>query len=363
VKSCTKWIVALCLGVAPLSAFAGSGDADAPSTPDRVSVRPPAEAQLQPSYKITAGIDGEIFPVFANYASMQRPKERKWGVVAVTITNPTSQALRERIAVSVPGWSDTELQLTDVASGESKTFVFSPTFLERFYANKEIKAATAEVTVSDGLGREMYRNTVPVRLRSADDIYWGNKFQYAPFIASWITPHDVNVEKILKTAKEFMPGRRLPGYEDWKNQAQQEKSTMLQAKAVYDAIKQQGVSYVKSSMTFGQNTDVSERVRQPRESLEQSSANCIDGAVVFASAFENLAMDPIVVLVPGHAYVGVRIAQGSARYLFVDTALTGRATFETAVKAAEVGLAKYGPSQITRIPVDEARAAGIFPMP
>ena len=40
-------------------------------------------------------------------------------------------------------------------------------------------------------------------------------------------------------------------------------------------------------------------------------------------------MDATVVIVPGHAYAGVRVAQGSAKFLFIDVALTGRATFET----------------------------------
>jgi len=89
----------------------------------------------------------------------------------------------------------------------------------------------------------------------------------------------------------------------------------------------------------------------PRESLGQTSANCIDGAVMFASLFENLAMDPIVILVPGHAYVGVRVAKGSQNYLFIDAAMTGRATFEAAVRSAETGLNKRSSAEITRIPI------------
>jgi hypothetical protein len=116
-------------------------------------------------------------------------------------------------------------------------------------------------------------------------------------------------------------------------------------------------------MTFGGSADVTQRIRMPRESLSQNSANCIDGAVTFASMFENLGMDPIVVLVPGHAYVGVRVAQGSARYLFIDTAQVARMNFDAAVRSAETGLSKYGASDITRIPIDQARGAGIYPMP
>ena len=101
----------------------------------------------------------------------------------------------------------------------------------------------------------------------------------------------------------------------------------------------------------------------PRESLNLSSANCIDAAVTYASLFENLGMDATVVIVPGHAYAGVRVAQGSAKFLFIDVALTGRATFETAVASAEKGLAKYDSSFVKQILIQDAREAGIYPLP
>ncbi len=36
---------------------------------------------------------------------------------------------------------------------------------------------------------------------------------------------------------------------------------------------------------------------------------------MYASLFENLDMEPVVVVVPGHSYVGVRLARGGNRYL------------------------------------------------
>jgi hypothetical protein len=318
--------------------------------------------KMQPTYEVSAGIDGDIFPVFANYASMQLPRERESGVIDVTIRNSSDTPLRQRISVRIAGWSDQEIQIVDVPSGATKIVRFAPTFLPKLYRNREITGATAVVEVSEG-NRIVYDQTVPVRLRSAEDMYWGSKFKFAPFIAAWVTPHELHVEKILARAKNAMPGRRLPGYEQWKDAAEQERSTYAQARAIYDALQKSGLSYVKSSTTFGSNINVSQRVRMPRESIENASANCIDSAVMFSSLFENLGMDPIVVLVPGHAYVGVRVARGSQRYLFIDSALTGRMTFEAAVQAAETGLAKYDTTQITRIPIDQARSAGIYPMP
>jgi len=84
---------------------------------------------------------------------------------------------------------------------------------------------------------------------------------------------------------------------------------------------------------------------------------------LYASLFENLGMEPAVVLDPGHAYLGVRTARNSERYLYFDTALTGRADFETAVTAAERGMDRTPESQISMIRIEEARRAGIFPMP
>ena len=320
-------------------------------------------ATLEPVYFVQAGLDGEIFPAFANYASLQKPRDRKLGTVSVRILNSTRETLKNRISVQVRGWSDPEIQFVDVAPGDSRTVVFAPTFLPRLFANREIAPATAVVTVTDRDGHVEYSGTAPVRLRAAEDMYWGPQFRYAPFIAAWVTPHDAQVEDILSRAKEFMPGRRLPGYEPWKNTAAQVHSTYEQARAIYRALQEHGVSYVKSSTTFGQHLDVSERVRFPRESLRRVSANCIDGAVMYASLFENLGLDPVVILVPAHAYVGVREAQHSDNYLYIETAITGRATFETAVLSANRGMNKFRPEQVLRIPIAQSRHDGIYPMP
>lgn len=351
-------VAGLLLGLA-LAAPGFCGD----EASDRPDVRPSASARLEPTYKIQAGIDGEIYPVFANYASLQRQGDRTFGVVSVTISNSSQAAIRRQVRVKIPGWSDEEIQTVELPPGAARTLVFAPAFLPRLYQNHEIVAAAAHINISDGASATLYQSTVPVRLRSAEDIFWGNQFKYAPFIASWITPHDSRVESILARAKQLTADRRLPGYEDWKNPAQQEQATFRQAKAIFLALQRSGLSYVKSSFTLGDHKGVSERVRMPRVSLSQNSANCIDAAVMYASLFENLGMDSTIVIVPGHAYAGVRVAEGSSKFLMIDVALTGRSTFEGAVASAEAGMARHAPSTVTRVMVEQARSAGIYPMP
>ena len=336
----------------------------AADTPRPVTPAPSAAAPvLPPRYTVTAGLDGEIFPAFANYASLQKSADRKLATISVRVENSTAWPLRNRIAVQIPGWSDQEIQHIEVPAGQSRILSFAPTFRSRFYRNQEIAAATAVVNVTDPAGHPLYSTTVPVRLRAADDIYWGANFQYARFIASWVTPHDPQVEEVLRAAKELVPGRRLPGYEPWKSSAAQVHETYTEAQAIYNALRRLGVSYVKSSVTLGDHQGISERVRMPRESLRRLSANCIDGVVMYASLFENLGMDTEVVLVPGHAYVAVREAQNSDTYLYIETTMTGRASFENAVLSATRGMQQWKPNQVIRIAISQSRSAGIYPLP
>lgn len=348
-------IVALAL-VLPLMGISGP-ETDRDIRSQVTQTRVPA-----PSYEISVGMDGEIYPAFANFASLRPARNRNWGIISVKITNSTSNWLRDRITVQIPGWSDQEIQIAELGAGESRTFLFAPTFLPRFYQNREIAAATAVISILAPSGQVVHSETVPVRLRSVDDLYWGKDFEYAPFIASWVTPHDPAVEEVLAKAKEFAPGRRLPGYE-MKGAANEARSTRIQAKAIFMALQRAGVSYVKSSMTLGANEEFSERVRMPSESLSQVSANCIDGAVLYAAIFENLGMEPSIILMPGHAVVGVRLSRNSKRLLYVETSLTGRTSFERAVAAADRAIAKHPQSKLISISIRQARLDGIYPMP
>lgn len=342
-----------------LSSFPACAVDSPKSTPVAIT----AASSTVPTYSVSVGLSGEVFPVFANYASLQKPDRRRWGTIAVTVRNFSRKRLQERITVQVPGWSDQEIQLVDIPASAVRTYTFAPTFLPRLYHNREIAAGTAVVDVADMAGNTVFATTAPVHLRSANDMFWGEDFKYASFVASWVTPHDPRVESVLSVAKQFAPDHRLPGYETEKSEAIQERSTIAQSRAVFEALRSRGVSYVKSSTTFGDNRDWSERIRTPREALRDNSANCIDGALMYASLFENLGMDPIVVLVPGHAYVGVRLTHLSNRYLYIETAYTGRTTFEEAVAAAQRGMSRRNKSLMTFIRIADARRAGIYPMP
>jgi hypothetical protein len=75
--------------------------------------------------------------------------------------------------------------------------------------------------------------------------------------------------------------------------------------AVWRALQNRGIKY--SSITGGVGSDdnvFSQPVRLFEDAITNSQANCIDGTVVFASFLRKIQIDPFLVLMPGHAYLG-----------------------------------------------------------
>src|SRR5262249_43148739 len=160
----------------------------------------------------------------------------------------------------------------------------------------------------------------------------------------------------VSSARRYVPRGRLAGYGlSGGSTPALAAQTVDEARGVFEAMKQHGLSYVDSFATFGVFNLKAERVRLPSETLSMNGANCIDMSVTFASAMENLGMEPVIVLVPGHAFTGVRLAPGSARIFYLDLTVLPDGTFEAAVQRAETWLRKTHSSHIVLVDIAAAR--------
>lgn len=93
--------------------------------------------------------------------------------------------------------------------------------------------------------------------------------------------------------------------------------------SLFSALRSLGVTYTSVTDTF---FDGWQHVRRVSESIQALSANCIDGSLVFASAAELLGVEPMLIFVTGHAYVGIRSAPGSPIIWPIETTLVGDAS-------------------------------------
>ena len=132
-----------------------------------------------------------------------------------------------------------------------------------------------------------------------------------------------------------------------------------QVKAIYQALHDRGITYSNTTLSFPAG---SQKIRFPQDALHQAAANCIDGTVLMASALEALGIEPLLILIPGHAFLGWRDAPGSAVVEFVETTMIGSQSFETATAYAmsEYYTAQFA-NQATVVDVTTARAGGLLP--
>jgi hypothetical protein len=302
---------------------------------------------------------GEIFPALAASNASDY-----WPVAVLNITNTSDRPVLQTVTAEITGWSRRSVLSVILAARQSRTLHISPDLLPQAYQNTEIRRAVLEVRATDPSNQSQYSQSRPVFLHAVSDFYWGNKFANAQFIARWVTPHDPAVIQLVSAARKFIPKGRLAGYNFPGNvQARVPAQVRDEARAVFEALRQTGVSYVDSIFTFGEFSSAAQRVRLRRETLNQNSANCIDVSVAFASAMENLGMDPVIVVVPGHAFTGVRLLPGSQQVLYLDLTVLPAEGFERALERAQYWLKKTPPNQLLMVDIAAARALKIYPIP
>jgi hypothetical protein len=137
----------------------------------------------------------------------------------------------------------------------------------------------------------------------------------------------------------------------------------MQARAAHKALQQSGISYISSIFTFGEFIGQAQRIRLPSETLSLRAANCIDVSVAFAAAMENLGLRPVIVIVPGHAFAGVRLGPETDQTLYVDLTVLPKGSFEQAVTRANNWLKKTPQERVLTVDVAAARVLGIYPLP
>jgi hypothetical protein len=79
---------------------------------------------------------------------------------------------------------------------------------------------------------------------------------------------------------------------------------------VYNAMLLTKMVYSETSTnttTYGENTSSSEHIRLPREVVTGNTGLCIELALLHCSVYKAMGLSPVLFLIPGHAYPGIKM--------------------------------------------------------
>ena len=248
------------------------------------------------------------------------------------VRNTSTRTRRMRVTCSVEGYSASAVTTVEVPRGTTATVDQLPTFFpDRLRQVTELTRATLHVAVDDLGGNQETHTTARLWLLARNtaclqvtDPATGSQVDLTRYLAAWVTPHEESVLRALRDGADHHPQKTIAGYQG------DAQFVDLQIEAMYAALKASEITYVNSVICFGQTHDESmQKVRLPRESLAERSANCIDGTVLFASLAEAASLNPGIVLVPGHAFLAWQPEPGGG-WDYLETTMMADHTFDEA---------------------------------
>lgn len=358
------WLVAACLAVAlaaSWSFFWKLSISQTPALPGHATTTNDDVQQVSPllvEHQLDVPGRGEIFP-----ALVAGTAKDYWPLAILTVSNKSATPVLEVLSYELRGWSRTMEQTIVLGPRETRSVMLTPDLLPQAFANDELRQVTLTVSVRDPQSGLRFRQEKSVQLHSGNDLYWGKSFANAQFAARWVTPHDESVLRLVSDSQRSVPGGRMAGYNNPRTPALLAQQVETQARAVFEALQRTNIGYVSSIFTFGNYTNLAQRIRLPRETLQLRSANCIDVSVAFASAMEAIGLQPVLVIVPGHAFVGVRLGPQSQNVLYLDLTVLPNGTFAQAKSRAQTWFKKTPPERVLTVDIAAARLLGIYPLP
>jgi len=112
--------------------------------------------------------------------------------------------------------------------------------------------------------------------------------------------------------------------------------TLRQVFALWSALQKRGLQYSSTTATPGGSETVqSQFVRFIDQSLGNTQANCVDGSVLFASLLRKISIEPFLVTIPGHMYVGFYLGAGKSQFIGLETTVLGLADVADEKKPAD----------------------------
>ena len=295
-----------------------------------------------------ANMDRQLFPSLLIATATQRPVEDdeeeakepdpyvlgdQFGLVGVSIKAPKANAqvtvtLKENELMAAATWSG---ELAE----EGKDYSIAPKVNYKF---DRLRKVTQQVPMNVTLeldvdGEFAGEKTETLQVRSINDCPYAvsnteetvdeenataGSTEMGWMFAAYVNENHPMLDKVLQEALE---GKIVSGF---RVTTHEHDETLKQVFAVWSALQKRGIQYSSTTTTPGGSETVkSQYVRFIDQSLTNTQANCVDGSVLLASILRKISIEPFLVTVPGHMYVGFYLGAGKSQFVALETTVIG----------------------------------------
>jgi len=302
--------------------------------PNQTQAMPSTEAPSRlASWQPKFELDNELFPSFVLTMSgrtLNAPINAHYfgdplGMAEVVI-RPLVPNASAHVEIQIEGL--TRLSALDVALPEAgQQYTVAPLLrydYSRLAAIEQSMPATVTYSVRVN-GADLGTQTQSIRVRSVNDVPYeavidGKAQDFSFLFAGYVNESHPFVQTVLQEALHWHAVNSFFGYQGTPDDVR------MQVFAVWNVLQRHHLHYssiTTASAASPTNHVQSQAVRFIDQSIDSQQANCVDGSVLFASVLYKIGIEPILVMKPGHMFLGYYLDRTHKHLEFLETTMLG----------------------------------------
>lgn len=230
---------------------------------------------------------------------------------------------------------------------------------EALRANRQAEPVSLIVSASMN-GEDLGKRVRTFSVRSINDCLLGymkpvgkrNQFVSTRlFFAAYVNEENPMIDHVLREALNTRIVNRFQGYQG------DSAAVVRQVYALWNVLQRREFKYSSVSYSsLSSNIVFAQRVRTFDDALASSQINCVDGSVLFASLLRAINIDPVLVRIPGHMFVGFYTDTNHHSIKFLETTMIGDINLDDYFPAEQLDSTMAGKSRsaMSRLTFDKS---------
>src|SRR2546423_10659482 len=238
-----------------------------------------------------------------------------------TFDYSSSSSLELVMSVSIAGLSQVQSQTINATTNVQSVSIIPPLISQNFRKLTNEYHTSLHVQVTDTSKRLYYLSDIPLLFHSRWLMQWeaANRLK----IAAWVTPDDPAIDALVLKAARHLSLEPPPVPSTMVGYSKANSNEIIaQVDAIYDTLRlDYNMRYLQASVPYsgpGSSTTATQNIKLPAEVLQQHSGMCIELTLLLASAGERIGLHAEIVIIPGHAFLGVAVTPDDKHFEYWD---------------------------------------------